>query len=163
MASPGTRGRSSSAAHSYLRGSEDGGCSASRWSAWKARAQLLYEAPPLQPADHEAGARERPVCLWLQVFSLQTSPCQVSPSPCGMHLPRMQARLPTAERPWNWAVSTQVSVALWKENSLRESSLTIPSRPRQGPRAGGAQGQGDSLVSPSSSRNISKGKRISEP
>lgn len=34
--------------------------------------RLLYEAPPLQPADCEAEARERPVCLWLQVFSLQT-------------------------------------------------------------------------------------------
>lgn len=53
--------------------------------------RLLFEAPPLWPADHEAGAREWPVCLWLQVFSLQTRPGQVSPFPCVMRLPRTQA------------------------------------------------------------------------
>lgn len=148
MASPWAGGRNSHAAHPYLRGSEGGGCSALRRSAWRARAQLLYEAPPRPPADHEAEAREWPICLWLQVFSLQTWPCQVSPFPCGMHLPRTQAWLPTAERPWSWVGHFHSSI-----HSSLEGERFPGEFPRQGPGARGAQEQRDSLVSPSSSRN----------
>lgn len=120
--------KQSHAAHSYLKGPE-GRWTLSLETLCLESRRLLFEASPLQPADHEAGARKWLVYLWLQVFSLQTWPCQVSPFPCVMGLPRTQAWLPTAEGPWTWAVSTQRFVAVWKEDSSQECSFTILARP----------------------------------
>lgn len=75
---PTDRGRSSHPAHSYLGGSQ---------SRWRLRLGMLRLESKCTgcflrlPHCSLRTTREWQVCLWLQVFSLQTWPCQVSPFP----------------------------------------------------------------------------------
>lgn len=78
--------------------------------------RLLFEAPPLQPADHKEVAG---LCVVASVFSANTALSSVS-RPRVMGLPRTQAWLPAAgylhielfNCVWSWAISAQGSVAL---------------------------------------------------